>query len=138
MAAKPTNVNGRSTIGKVNRSPELEGYCGHCGKWRHKQKDCRERTLLLRWMRRRPLNFSSSTNRVTPPPPGLRSTGTAQSTAGTICTLMEKHAIWKALRSRRDRSMTRGCDSLLASRLHTRCADQWSTSRAQEPQLVSC
>ena len=37
-------------------------------------------------------NASSSTNRVTVPPPGLSSTGTAHSTVGTISTLMEDHA----------------------------------------------
>ena len=27
--------------GKYESSPKFEGYCGHCGKWGHKQKDCR-------------------------------------------------------------------------------------------------
>ena len=35
---------------------------------------------------------SSSTTRVTPPPPGLSSAGTAQSTTGPISKLMEAHA----------------------------------------------
>ena len=26
--------------GKQESSPKFEGYCGHCGKWEHKQKDC--------------------------------------------------------------------------------------------------
>ena len=27
--------------GKHESSPKFEDHCGHCGKWRHKQKDCR-------------------------------------------------------------------------------------------------
>ena len=27
--------------GKHESSPKFEGFCGHCGKWGHKQKDCR-------------------------------------------------------------------------------------------------
>ena len=53
------------------------------------------RTLLPKWMRRNLSHLqtaSSSTTRVTPPPPGLFSAGTAQSTTGTISTLMEAHA----------------------------------------------
>ena len=37
-------------------------------------------------------SVSSSTTRVTPPPLGLFSAGTAQSTTGTVSTLMEAHA----------------------------------------------
>ena len=28
--------------GKHEGSPKPEGYCGHRGKWWHKQKDCRQ------------------------------------------------------------------------------------------------
>ena len=85
MADKPANEH----KGKQESSPKFEW-------WRHKQKDCGyKKTLLLKWMRRRlvdpPDNATSGTNRVTPPL-RLSSTGTAQSTAGTISTLMEDHA----------------------------------------------
>ena len=83
--------------GKHESSPKFEGYCGHCGKWRHKQKDCRYKNTVAEVDDEESVeppnsNASSSTNRVTPPPPGLFSAGTAPSTTGTISTLMEDHA----------------------------------------------
>ena len=32
--------------GKHENSPKFEGYCGHCGKWGHKQKDCRYKNTV--------------------------------------------------------------------------------------------
>ena len=83
--------------GKHEGSPKFEGYCGHCGKWRHKRKDCRYKNTVAEVDEEEsvePPNSSanSSTTRVTPPPPGLSSAGAAKSTAGTISTLMEDHA----------------------------------------------
>ena len=83
--------------GKHESSPKFEGYCGHCGKWGHKQKDYRYKNTVAEVDDEESVeppnrNASSSTNRVTPPPPGLFSAGTAPSTTGTISTLMEDHA----------------------------------------------
>ena len=83
--------------GKHESSPKFEGYCGHCGKRRHKQKDCRYKNTVAEVVEEELVkppnsNASSSTNRVTPPPSGLFSAGTAQSTTGTISTLMQDHA----------------------------------------------
>ena len=65
--------------GKHDSSPMFEGYRGHCGKWRHKQKDCRYKNTVAEHPHS---SASSSATRVTPPPPGLSSAGTAQSTTG--------------------------------------------------------
>ena len=87
-------------------SPKFEGYCGHCGKWGHKQKDCRYKNTVAQLDEEDsvepPHNSASrSTNRVTPPLLGLSSAGTAQSTTWTISTMMEDHAqTWMALRTR--------------------------------------
>ena len=83
--------------GKHESSPEFEGYCGHCGKWGQKQKDCRCKNTVAEVDEEEsvePPNSSASSNttRVTPPPHVLSSVGTAQSTAGTISTLMEDQA----------------------------------------------
>ena len=83
--------------GKHESSPKFEGYCGHCGKWRHKQKDCRYKNTVAEVDEEESVeppnsSASSSTTRATPPPPGLSSAGTVQSTTGTISTLMEAHA----------------------------------------------
>ena len=32
--------------GKHESSPKFEGYCGHCGMWGHKQKDCRYKNTV--------------------------------------------------------------------------------------------
>ena len=83
--------------GKDGSSPKFLGYCGHSGKWGHKRKDCRYKNTVAEVDEEEcvePPNSraSSSTTRATPPPPGLSSAGAAQSTAGTISTLMEDHA----------------------------------------------
>ena len=83
--------------GKHESSPKFEGYCGHCGKWGRKQKDCRHKNIVaevdeVESVEPPHSSASSSTTRVTPPPPGLSSAGTAQSTTGSISTLMEAHA----------------------------------------------
>ena len=83
--------------GKHENSPKFECYCGHCGKWRHKQKDCRYKNIVAEVDEEESVeppnsSASSSTTRVTPPPPGLSLAGTAQSTTGSISTLMEAHA----------------------------------------------
>ena len=83
--------------GKHEGSPKFEGYCGHCGKWGYKQKDCRYKNTVAEVDEEEsvePTNSSasSSTTRVTPPPPGLSSAGIAQSTVGSISTLVEDHA----------------------------------------------
>ena len=84
--------------GKHESSPKFEGYCGHCGKWRHKQKDCRYKNTVAEVDEEESVELpnssaSSSTTRVTPPPPlGLSLAGTAQSTTASISTLMETHA----------------------------------------------
>ena len=31
---------------KQENNAKFEGYCGHCGKWERKQKDCRYRNTL--------------------------------------------------------------------------------------------
>ena len=83
--------------GKHESSPKFEGYCDHCGRWGHKQRDCRYKNTVAEVDEEESVELpnssaSSSTTRVTPPPPGLSSAGTAQSTAGTISTLIEDHA----------------------------------------------
>ena len=83
--------------GKHESSPKFEGYCGHCGKWGHKQNDCRYKNTVAEVGEEESVeppnsNVSSSTTRVTPPPPGLSSAETAQSTTGSISALMEAHA----------------------------------------------
>ena len=83
--------------GKHESSPKFEGYCGHCGKWGHKQKDCRYKNTVAEVDEEESVeqpnsSASSSTTRVTQPPPGLCSAGTAQSKTGTISTLMKAHA----------------------------------------------
>ena len=83
--------------GKHESSPKFEDYCGHCGKWEHKQKDCRYKNTVAEVGEEESVeppnsSASSSTTRVTPPPPGLSPAGTAQSTTGTNSTLMEAHA----------------------------------------------
>ena len=84
--------------GEQENSQKFEGYRGHCGKkWGHKQEDCRYKNSFAEVDEEVSVelpnsNASSSTNRVTSPPPGLSSIGTAQSTAGTMSTLIEDHA----------------------------------------------
>ena len=83
--------------GKYESSPKFEGYCGHCGKWGPEQKDCRYKNTVAEVDEEESVeppnsSASSSTTRVTPPPHGLSSAGTAQSTTGSISTLMEAHA----------------------------------------------
>ena len=63
----------------------------------HKQKDCRYKNTVAEVHEEESVeppnsSASSSTTRVTPPPPGSFSAGTAQSTTGTISTLVEAHA----------------------------------------------
>ena len=82
--------------GKHESSSKFEGYRGHCGKWGLKQKDCRYKNTVAEVDEEESVELpncsaSSSTTRVTPPLPGLFSAGTAQSTTGTISTLMEAH-----------------------------------------------
>ena len=95
-----------------------------------------------------PNSSASSTTRVTPPPTGLFSAGTAQSTTGTISTLMEAHAQsgWVCeLVVGSDDARVRACEKvellvdtwgnracMWASRLHSRCTEEWATSRAQD------
>ena len=74
-----------------------KGFCGHCGKWGHKQRDCRYKNIVaevdeVESVEPPNSSASSSTTRVTPQPHGLFSAGIAQSTTGTISTLMEAHA----------------------------------------------
>ena len=66
--------------GKHENSPKFEGYCGHCGKWGRKQKDCRYKNTVAEVVVEEPVEppdsrASSSTTRVTPPPPGLSLAG---------------------------------------------------------------
>ena len=80
--------------GKYERSPKFDGRCGHCGKGRHKLKECRYKNTVAEVDEEESVEppssgASSSTNRVTLPPPGLFSAGTAQFTTGTISTLLE-------------------------------------------------
>ena len=75
--------------GKHENSPMFEGYCGHCGKWGHKQKACRYKNTVAEEDEEESVE---PTTRVPPPLPGLSSAGTAQSTTGSISTLMEAHA----------------------------------------------
>ena len=68
--------------GKHESSPKFGGYCGHCGKWRHEQKDCRFRNTVAEVDEEESVeppnrSASSSTTRVTLPPPGLFPAGTA-------------------------------------------------------------
>ena len=77
--------------GKHEISPKFEGYCG---KWGHNQKDCRYKNTVAEVDEEESVeppnsSASSSATRVTQPPSGLFSAGTAQSTTGTISTLME-------------------------------------------------
>ena len=37
----------RKYKGKHESSPMFEGYCGHSGKWEHKQKDCRYENTVV-------------------------------------------------------------------------------------------
>ena len=65
---------------------------------RHKQKDCGYNDTVAEVDEEETAEHpnsdaSSSTHRVTLPPLGLSSTGTAQSTAGTVSTLLEDHAL---------------------------------------------
>ena len=83
--------------GKQENSPKFGGYYGHCRKWKHKQKDCRYKNTVAEVDEEGSVDppsgsASSSTIRVTPSPPGLSSSGIAQSTTGMISTLMEGHA----------------------------------------------
>ena len=83
--------------GKQEISPKFESYCGHCGKWGHKQKDSRSKNTIAdvdeeETVESPNCTASSSMTRVTPPPLGLSSTVVAQSTAATIFTLIEDHA----------------------------------------------
>ena len=83
---------------KVNKSAVLSlrahAFTAESGVTSSKTVDTR--TLWQKLMRMSPLSLhagaSSSTSRVTPPPPGLSSTGIAQSTTGMISTLTEGHA----------------------------------------------
>ena len=79
---------------KQENNPKFEGYCGHCGKWGHKQKDCRYKNTVAEvdeeeFVEPTSGSASSSTTRVTSAPPCLSSAGIAQSTTGMISTLME-------------------------------------------------
>ena len=83
--------------GTQENIPKFEGSCSHSGKWGHKQKDCRYKNTVAEVDEEESVeppnsSASSSTTRVTPPPPGLSLAGTAQSTTGSISTLMEAHA----------------------------------------------
>ena len=88
----------KESTGKHQGSQKFGGYCGHCGKWGHKQKDRRYKNTVAEVDEEESVEppnssaSSSSTNRVTLPPPCLSSAGAAQSTTGTISTLMEEHA----------------------------------------------
>ena len=58
--------------GKHESSPKFEGYCGHCGKWGHKQKYCRYKNTVAEVDEEESVeppnsSVSSSTTRVTPP-----------------------------------------------------------------------
>ena len=88
-AKKSTRVNMRAVL-SLRSVVTVE-------KWGHKQKYCRYKNIVAVVDEEEsvePPNSSatSSTTRVTPPPPGLSSAGTAQSTTGSISTLMEAHA----------------------------------------------
>ena len=118
MAAKPFEANGRSANrnrrcvwrqrqegkhakGKKGKDKRavlgLRVYCGHSGKWRHKQIHCRYKNAVAEVDEEESVeppnsSASNSTTPVAPPPLDLSSAGTAQSTTGTISTLMEAHA----------------------------------------------
>ena len=96
-ANTPRVRKARTRAKESTRVNTREGYCGHCGKWGHKQKDCRCKNAVAEVDEEESVeppnsSASSSATRVIPPPPGLFSAGTAQSTTGTISTLMEAHA----------------------------------------------
>ena len=83
--------------GEHESSPLFEGYRGHCGKWGHQQKNCRYKNTVAEVDEAESVeppnsSASSSTTRITPPLPCLSSAGTAQSTTGSISTLVEAHA----------------------------------------------
>ena len=88
---------GKGKKGKGNRTiPSLRAAAVHCGKWVHKQKDCRYNNTVAeadedKFVDPTSGSASSSTTRVTPAPSGLSSAGTAQPTTGMISTLMEGH-----------------------------------------------
>ena len=138
--------------GKHESSPLFEGYCGHCGKWGHKQKDCRCKNTVaevdeVESVEPPNSSASSSTTRVTPPPPGLFSAGNPQSTTGTISTLMEAHAQsgWLCeLVVGSDDARVRECEfvellvdtgateHVCGPHDFTRCTEEWATARAQD------
>ena len=72
--------------GKRESRPEFEGFCGLCGKWKHKQRQCLHKNPVAD-MGEEPTvippnngsNASGTTNRV---PPGLSAPGIPQMTAG--------------------------------------------------------
>ena len=64
--------------GNHDNSPKFEGYFGHCGKWAHKQKDCRYKNTVAEVDEGASVGIpnvsaSSSTTRVTRSPPGMSS-----------------------------------------------------------------
>ena len=82
--------------GKHESSPKFEGYCGHCGKWGHKQKDCRYKNTVAEVdeesVEQPNSSASSSTTRVTQPPPGLCSGSVNGGWLGRVCTTLHLHA----------------------------------------------
>ena len=79
--------------GKHENSSKFVAHCGHCGKWRHKQKDCRCKNTVAEVDQEEsveppPSDASSSTTRGHTTTACLSSAGIVQSTTGSISTLV--------------------------------------------------
>ena len=85
--------------GKHENSPRCEGYCGHCGTWRHKQRACRSKTTVAEEATAEPpnscSNASSSANKVPLPLLFLNAAGTQQTTATALrtCHRCQRHEV---------------------------------------------